>query len=124
MKAGVNQQCKGMVRFKDQVLEALIELSYTTEDPLAVTMTVGGVPWVFGRDLLAAGSGGEGHVHVQHAGLGLDTLITLTTSEGCASVVLPTDALVLFLDHTYTLTPKGSEHYPVDDWIEKIVCAD
>lgn len=100
-----------------------VTLSYTTEDPFAVTAAFAGdgltIEWVFARDLLIGGLDGptgEGDVHVWPSwGSGRDlVLLSLTSPDGHA--VLEADATDLrgFLQRTLDLVPEGTESAHVD----------
>ncbi len=95
--------------------QAAVGLSYTADDPHAITVRFPGGPvWQFGRDLLAQGlftMSGYGDVRIgPHLTLTCMVEIHLA-GDGCTGVFLA-DAPTLdrFLDDTLRLVPMGSEY--------------
>ncbi|MEU4149243.1 SsgA family sporulation/cell division regulator [Streptomyces sp. NPDC026659] len=94
-------------------------LLYRSQDPLAVQLLFwddlkGMVPWVFARDLLAAGTrapSGDGDVRVWPGESGAEALLHLSLSSpyGSAHLVAPLPVIEEWLWRTYRLVPAGGE---------------
>jgi hypothetical protein len=99
-------------------------LLYRSQDPLAVQLlfqdgSQGLVPWVFARDLLAAGIqtlSGDGDVQVWPAGSGPEALLHLLLSSphGSARLTASLPAVERWLRCTYQLMPAARETEALD----------
>ncbi|MEV7236555.1 SsgA family sporulation/cell division regulator [Streptomyces sp. NPDC051020] len=99
-------------------------LLYRSQDPLAVQLLFrdglqGLIPWVFARDLLAAGTqalSGEGDVRVWPAETGPEALLHLLLSSphGSAHLTASLPAVERWLHRTYQLVPVGRETEALD----------
>ncbi|GGT15087.1 SsgA family sporulation/cell division regulator [Streptomyces griseoviridis] len=96
------------------------ELSYRTDDPLAVTVLIGRtglrpVRWVFGRDLLAEGMAarcGDGEVVIWPSRADGDGPAHFCLRIGDARTALfeiPAAPVAAWLDGTYAMVPRGTE---------------
>ncbi|WP_160503394.1 SsgA family sporulation/cell division regulator [Streptomyces sp. BA2] len=102
----------------DLVIEAELSLTYTTKDPLSVTLTFpppaaerAPTTWVFSRDLLAAGlraRTGEGDVVIRPNGPHR-VLVTLTSPGGRVRGELEREQVEAFVRETYALLPVAEE---------------
>lgn len=102
----------------DLVLEAQLTLSYTTKDPLAVTLTFpppaaerAPTTWVFARDLLASGlqgQAGEGDVVIRPVGHHR-VLVALTSPGGRVWGELERAPVEAFVREAYALLPAPEE---------------
>ncbi len=93
-------------------------LCYTLQDPFAVSASFrsseGSVTWVFGRELLKAGtrtSAGEGDIRIspRHAASRSMLHLELSSPSGQAIMEGPLASVTDFLDATYELLPEGYE---------------
>ncbi|MFE7244577.1 SsgA family sporulation/cell division regulator [Streptomyces sp. NPDC057582] len=99
-------------------------LLYRSQDPLAVQLLFqdslqGPIPWVFARDLLAAGTqalSGEGDVRVWPAETGPEALLHLLLSSphGSAHLTAPLAVVERWLRRTYQLVPADRETEALD----------
>ncbi|MEU6665819.1 SsgA family sporulation/cell division regulator [Streptomyces sp. NPDC046727] len=99
-------------------------LLYRSQDPLAVQFLFqdglqGLVPWIFARDLLAAGTqalSGDGDVQVWPAGSGPEGLLHLLLSSphGSAHLTASLPAVERWLHRTYQLVPAARETEALD----------
>lgn len=102
----------------DFVLEAELKLTYTTNDPLAVSLAFpppsaeqAPTTWVFSRELLAAGlqaRAGEGDVVVRPTGRHR-VLVTLTSPSGRVRSELERAPVEAFISESYALLPAPEE---------------
>lgn len=107
----------------DLVLEAELTLTYTTKDPLAVTLTFPPsgaeqtpTSWVLSRELLASGlqaRTGEGDVVVRPTGRHR-VLVTLTSPSGRVRGELERTPVEAFIRETYALLPAREESEALD----------
>ncbi|MFD9286592.1 SsgA family sporulation/cell division regulator [Streptomyces mirabilis] len=110
------------------------EISYSSEDPLAVTMVFNTdaacpVGWVFSRELLADGLNarvGEGDVVLwpmhDHDG-DLTSFCVRIGSARTAMFEIAAEPVVNWLDQTYEMVPCGAEFEGVD-WDELVQLAE
>ncbi|MGW3691758.1 SsgA family sporulation/cell division regulator [Streptomyces sp. NPDC005125] len=99
-------------------------LLYRSQDPLAVQLLFrdglqGLIPWVFARDLLAAGTqalSGEGDVRVWPGKTGPEALLhlLLSSSHGSAHLTASLPAIERWLYCTYQLVPAARETEALD----------
>jgi hypothetical protein len=121
---------------EDYTIPVPAELSYSTSDPYAVTVSFQlhdrSVPWTFGRDLLSLGlhePAGEGDVHVfpclSDDGLAVVT-VELCSPHGDALVEIRTQDAADFVERSHALVPPGQEfaHLDVDAAISAIRTAE
>lgn len=114
----------------DFVLEAELTLTYTTKDPLAVSLAFpppaaeqAPTTWVFSRDLLASGleaRAGEGDVVVRPTGRHR-VLVTLTSPNGRVRSELERAPVEAFLSESYALLPAPEESTALD--LDELVAA-
>jgi hypothetical protein len=107
----------------DLVLEAELTLTYTTKDPLAVTLTFpppgaeqSATTWVLSRDLLASGlqaPAGEGDVVIRPTGR-RRVMVTLTSPDGRVRGELERAPVEAFIRETYALLPAREENAALD----------
>ncbi|WP_371530641.1 SsgA family sporulation/cell division regulator [Streptomyces sp. NBC_01283] len=107
----------------DLVLEAELTLTYSTKDPLAVTLTFprseaeqAPTVWVLSRDLLASGlraQVGEGDVVIRPRGCHT-VLVTLTSPGGRVRGELERAPIEAFIRETYALLPASEESAALD----------
>lgn len=107
----------------DFVLEADLTLTYSTKDPLAVTLTFpppeaeqAPTAWVFSRDLLAAGlqaRAGEGDVVIRPTGRDR-LLMSLTSPGGRVRAELERATVEAFIRESYALLPVPDESAALD----------
>ncbi|MET7636848.1 SsgA family sporulation/cell division regulator [Streptomyces sp. NPDC005078] len=100
------------------------QLLYRSQDPLAVQLLFqdglqGPVPWVFARDLLAAGTrtlSGDGDVQVWPDRSGREALLhlLLPSPHGSAHLTAPLPAIERWLHRTYRLVPAAREAQALD----------
>ncbi|MFI7123849.1 SsgA family sporulation/cell division regulator [Amycolatopsis sp. NPDC049868] len=106
----------GLVTNYESTVPVRVVLGFTTRDPHAVEFSFGheGSPWVFARQLLAAGlvaDAGEGDVRVWPSPCGGDiTLVELKAPGGHALFQAATEELEDFLAGSYDIVPRGDEH--------------
>ncbi|MFG2651449.1 SsgA family sporulation/cell division regulator [Streptomyces sp. NPDC048436] len=107
----------------DLVLEAELTLTYTTKDPLAVTLTFPPpeaeqtpTTWVLSRDLLASGLQapvGEGDVVIRPAGRHR-VMVTLSSPGGRVRGEFERAPVEAFVREAYALLPAGEEDAALD----------
>jgi hypothetical protein len=110
--------------------------AYDDHDPLAVSMTVNKVTWIFSRDLLemactAQWHGkkglvefGDGDVRVRRdcdaPSYAQEIQIRLTSYMGSIELRFSAPVLDQFIEEVRKLVPPGTEVCNVDEWIEQI----
>lgn len=117
-----NTHLKTTARYLEPVDHAgqlvAVLLSYSSDDPLAITAHIGDATWTFGRDLLA-----DGLTRVTPQALGGDVrtwvgpegyVISLDSPFGAAKFALPTHDVNQFLYTTFQLVAKGEEYTEKD----------
>lgn len=114
----------------DFVIEAELVLTYSTKDPLAVTLTFpppaaeqAPTTWVFSRNLLASGlhaPAGEGDVVIRPTGRHR-VLVTLTSPSGRVRGELERAPVEAFIHESYALLPAPEESAALD--LDELVSA-
>lgn len=105
-------------------ISVAVELSYTSRDPYAITVTVHlhgrAMPWVFARILLGSGlltPTGDGDVHIwpDHDVDGHEVVtVELCSRQGHALIELAAADARDFITGTYTIVAPGHEHRHLD----------
>lgn len=120
---------------EDESVALPVVFHYDIADPYAVqaifcTGQGNGVSWVFARELLTLGvhrPAGRGDVHVWLSWSGGYEVIFigLTSPNGEALLQAPASEVRNFLDHSYSLCPRGQEleHLDVDAAIEALLAS-
>lgn len=120
-------EIKLVVPQEQAIVPLMASLSYSSGDPYAVRLDLNvgqdePITWVFGRDLLSAGTEGaegEGDVRVwpspDSEGFGEIVLnVALSSPHGAASFEAPIREVSAFLRRAYDLVPSGRESAHVD----------
>ncbi|TVZ78046.1 sporulation and cell division protein SsgA [Streptomyces sp. BK340] len=113
-----------LVSLPGELIVVPTHLLYRAQDPLAVQLLFhdsiqGLIPWVFARDLLAAGTqapSGTGDVRIWPNGTGTEAVLHLLLSSphGSAHLTTSLSEIEQWLRSTYQLVPTAEETQALD----------
>ena len=114
---------------RDGTVSVPVTMVWSSDDPLAVELRLkeglSVAVWFVARDLLADGlimAAGVGDVRVKPYERDPDwMLLTLDSPDGRADLLVPVDALGVFLADTFDEVPLGAEMIPDEAFLELLI---